>query len=258
MFDRNSCKRDERNHDDCDDDRANNLPGCWDGWCDHAARVGGFGRRARPVCRSGVEVVPARSARGLLGSRLEHGSAWTRRRLGGPRLGDGAVYARCSTVRGARRRGCGCLLAAGLLGALLSAGRLGDGGGAALGGLALCLFGFALCLFGLALCLFGFAAFAGFAQFALALFLFACDAFAALRLGGVLGLTGGCAFTQALREGGSAVIGGRGGLVGSRRGGRRGDAVRSRWAEGPAPHAWVPRAAATRPRSAWWRVQMPG
>ena len=37
-----------------------------------------------------------------------------------------------------------------------------------------------------------------------------------------------------------------------------GDAVRSRWAEGSAPHAWVPRAAATRPRSAWWRVQMPG
>ena len=107
VFDRNSCERDEPNHDDCDDDRANNLPGCWDGWCDHAARVGGFGRRPGPVCRSGVEVVPARSARGLLGSRLEHGSAWTRRRLGGPRLGDGAVYARRSTVRGAHRRGRG-------------------------------------------------------------------------------------------------------------------------------------------------------
>jgi hypothetical protein len=64
---------------------------------------------------------------------------------------------------------------------LLGAGRLGDGGRAALGGLALCLFGFA--------------AFAGFAQFALALFLFACDAFAALCLGGVFGLTGGRAFT---------------------------------------------------------------
>ena len=82
MFDRNSCERDERNHDDCDDDRANNLPGCWDGRCDDAARVRGFGRRTGALRAAGVELVPARAARGLLGPRLVDRACGVRRFVG--------------------------------------------------------------------------------------------------------------------------------------------------------------------------------
>ena len=208
MFDRNSCERDQRNHDDCDNCRANNLPGCWDGWCDHAARVCGLGRRARPGSRSGVEVVPARSARGLVGSRLVHGSTWTRRRIGGPRLGNSPVDAGRRAGCGARRRRRGCLFPARLLGA-----GLGDRGSAALGGLALCLFGFA--------------SGARFFELALALLFFAGDARSALGLGYVFGLAVCCALAQALREGGATVVRGGGcgrrSLLGCGRGGWHGN-----------------------------------
>ena len=77
---------------------------------------------------------------------------------------------------------------------------LGDGGGAALGDLALCLFGFA--------------SGARFFDLALALLFFAGDPCAALGFGCVFGLAVCCALAQAFGQGGATVV--RGGGCGGR------------------------------------------
>ena len=69
---------------------------------------------------------------------------------------------------------------------------MGDGGGAALGGLALSLFGFA--------------SGTRFFELALALLFFAGDARAALGFGCVFGLAVRCALAQSFGKGGAAVV----------------------------------------------------